>query len=458
MKILQIVHDFLPRHAAGAEIYAHALSKQLQARGHQLAIFCTEHHPGYTPYAMTEREYDGLHVVEMINNHCHDRFEETYDNPKVDEAFRKIYSAFEPDVVHVHSLMYHSINLLSIIKETHTPVVHTLHDFWFSCEQGGKRLRPDGVLCPEVVPETCARCLATAPTIPGKATQFAYQMFLSFRWMSGMNWAHPAAWLRRKFARESGPPPALVNDMSLADAVRQRNERMLEKLRLVDRFLCPSVFMRDQVVQFGIDPGSAQVSGYGFDHSRFASVERTRGEGIRFGFIGTLAPLKGADVLIEAFGQLDRPGTGLTVYGSLSMYPAYAKKLQSMAQGCAVVFKDAYEPEAVAEVFSNLDVLVVPSVWFENQPLSIQEAFMAQVPVITSRLGGMAELISDGENGLLFEPGDAADLAEKMRQVVDNPGLLARLAASVQSVKTIEEDADAIQALYEELVRSSGSP
>jgi glycosyltransferase involved in cell wall biosynthesis len=94
---------------------------------------------------------------------------------------------------------------------------------------------------------------------------------------------------------------------------------------------------------------------------------------------------------------------------------------------------------------------VVPSVWLENSPFVIKEAFAAGLPVVASNLGGMAEMVSDGHNGLLFEPGDAADLRRALHRLLNEPGLLERLREGIPRVRTIDEDAAWTSAFYGDL-------
>ena len=101
---------------------------------------------------------------------------------------------------------------------------------------------------------------------------------------------------------------------------------------------------------------------------------------------------------------------------------------------------------------ASLDALVVPSVWIENAPFVIKEAFAAGVPVVASNLGGMAELVEDGRNGLLFSAGDSADLRRVLTRLLDEPALLATLRAGLPRVRTIDEDAAWTQSVYEEVL------
>ena len=106
-------------------------------------------------------------------------------------------------------------------------------------------------------------------------------------------------------------------------------------------------------------------------------------------------------------------------------------------------------------VLADLDVVIVPSIWIENAPFIIREAFAARVPVIASNLGGMAEMVRDGIDGLLFTPGDAAALAAVLSRLLDEPLLLPALRTGIRIPMSIEEDAAALRQMY---VRVGANP
>ena len=100
----------------------------------------------------------------------------------------------------------------------------------------------------------------------------------------------------------------------------------------------------------------------------------------------------------------------------------------------------------------GLDVIVVPSIWFENRPTVIMEAFANGVPVIAANMGGMAEMVEHGVDGLLFEPGNAHDLALQLGTIVDHPANLQSLRAGIKAVKTAAEEFEQIERVYAELL------
>ena len=107
---------------------------------------------------------------------------------------------------------------------------------------------------------------------------------------------------------------------------------------------------------------------------------------------------------------------------------------------------------AIGSVLAKIDVLVIPSLWYENSPLTIHEAYLAGIPVIVTDNGGMAELVSDGLSGLHFRRGDVADLRAKIQRFLDEPELHGRLVRGIPAVKTIADDAATMEGRYRKLL------
>src|SRR5262249_43831079 len=126
-------------------------------------------------------------------------------------------------------------------------------------------------------------------------------------------------------------------------------------------------------------------------------VRKDTSRPVRFGYIGALHAHKGVDLLLEAFNEL-KCGATLSIYGSVFGSPVsqnYWQRVQAQ-QLSNIAFHGAYKNQDVGEILSEIDVIIVPSVWYENSPLTIHEAFMAGVPVITADQGGMAEAVRNG--------------------------------------------------------------
>jgi glycosyltransferase involved in cell wall biosynthesis len=122
-----------------------------------------------------------------------------------------------------------------------------------------------------------------------------------------------------------------------------------------------------------------------------------------------------------------------------------------------VHFRGAFPNEQAADVYSRFDLLVVPSLWPENSPLVIHEAFMASVPVVAARIGGIPELIHDGVDGVLYDAHSASSLADALRGLILRPDRIADMASRAPHVKSIEEDAKDWERRYESALQEARS-
>jgi len=153
---------------------------------------------------------------------------------------------------------------------------------------------------------------------------------------------------------------------------------------------------------------------------------------------------------VEAFRRLDAGGRArLDLYGRLDFAPPYGDELQAAARGVeGIHFRGAFPHGEIARVLGEMDVLVIPSVWYENSPLVLLTALAARLPVIVSDMGGLTELVRDRENGLVTPAGDPAALAAALARCLGEPELLPRLSRTLPPVKSIETYADELLARY----------
>jgi glycosyltransferase involved in cell wall biosynthesis len=147
-----------------------------------------------------------------------------------------------------------------------------------------------------------------------------------------------------------------------------------------------------------------------------ASIERKVDKTyINFGFIGGLMPFKGIELLLKTYLKIKKPNYRLFVAGS-GKY-GYDDYLKSTYKDDSIIFMGRVEPKSF---FEKVDVVIVPSTWYENFPGVIVESFAFGIPVIGSNIGGIPELIKEGLNGIVFDPYKENDLEEKMIEFENN--------------------------------------
>jgi glycosyltransferase involved in cell wall biosynthesis len=445
MRILHAIHDFLPRHRAGSEIYAFELARELSKRA-DVFILAAEYDPTTAHGTIRWRVYDGLTVVELVNNWEFQHFEETYSSERINAQLRHVIDATNPDVLHVHNLLNLSFDLPRIAKERSIATVATLHDYTLVCVSGGQRVHvADAHVCTTIDADRCARCFQESALsrqlAAGRVTRGVAGRALG---AAGLLVHRLAPSLAASAARALDGP-----DVSAGD-IRRRLAYARHVLETIDLVVAPSASMADEFVRLGAAPDRMEVSDYGFVPMLAAPERRReRHEPLRIGFVGTLVWHKGAHVLIDAARTL----TGsfeVHMHGDTKVFPEYVSGLRKAAGG-RITFHGGFDRDRVEEVYRSLDVLVVPSLWPENSPLVIHEAFMRCVPVVGARIGGVPELVRDNVNGLLYDPFSTESLHACLQRLIDDRDLVHTLGAHASAVKTIEDDAREWEARYRDV-------
>jgi glycosyltransferase involved in cell wall biosynthesis len=160
--------------------------------------------------------------------------------------------------------------------------------------------------------------------------------------------------------------------------------------------------------------------------------------------------------LIAAVQQIEEDRIDLRIIGPVVGDRSYLAECRSgSADKANIHFVGSIGSNEIPSIYETLDVLVVPSLWNECSPLTIQEAFMSGVPVVASDIGGMREMIEHDVSGLLFPMGDVDALASALRQLCDDENLRQRLADGVPDVCSLADHAAELRSLYAEALGGS---
>ena len=444
MRILFALHQFFPESRAGVELVTLGLAKELKARGHEPFVLAAKRSGpgGLRPHETEDYEHEGIPVrrVGRPEEGPSRPFRLNYENEEMARRAREYALEVRPDVVHAMHLQGLSASVVPAFEELGLPVVFTAADFWTVCPVVDLR-RHDGAMCEGPARHHCVRCIASRnpdPRIRRRADL-------------------PGAAVRAADLLSMTPVSRLSGALRQVADVRERPGRIREGMEGVDRVLAYTRLTGRLLGKNGIGGDKTVVSPYGIDAARLREARDARrpSDALRVGFVGTLAPHKGPDLPVRAFralpGDLDAT---LRVHGGGEGYEDYVAGLRELAAGDRRVgLGGAFAKEDLGRVLAGMDVLVVPSRWYENAPGVIFEAFAAGLPVVATDLGGMSEFVRHGENGLLFPPNDAGALAGLLRRLAEEPGLLEGLRGGVPPVKTVGEYAGELEELYASLRR-----
>ena len=428
MRITLVVHQFPPRYFTGTEQYALAVGKELQRRGHDVDVFTLD--PAFgseDPLWRESREVvDGLPVRRisfwMMLGRDWARME--YRHPMMAEVFGRHLRERDTEVVHTFHLRHVGADLLDRVVEQGRGLVVSLTDFWFLCPRV-ILMRNDGSPCggPPDGGRGCLPCHAPD--------------------------------LARELAATGGGPVA----PDLAARVATHHDRfgyLRRRLLNAGAIVAPTAFLRGVFVANGVPEGSIVHRAYGVDTAGLGDrvkALRTGPRPLTFGFFGTFTEHKAPHLLVAAMARVTGDCRAL-LRGRTIDFPDYSRSLQeSAALDARVSIDGPYDRAELAAALAAIDVLVVPSTWHENAPFVVLEARAAGLPVLASRFGGLTEVVRDGVDGELFEPGDAADLGRRMQRLLAEPERLQRYRAAVMPPKQLTAAVAEFEALYREVAR-----
>jgi len=411
MRVLFLLHAHPDLQAGGTEIFARDLFRTLRHEGGVEGLFLagTAQHqrpssPG-TPFQAVGSEPDEL----LMWTGRFDPFNMSQlDLHGVSLPLAALLAELQPDIVHIHHLMTLGVEIVGVVRRVlpGVPIVMTLHDYYSICANDGQMVTTAGALCHAATQDACRRCFP---------------------------------------------------DRSLTD-FRLRQLHIGGALAQVDRFIAPSRFLRDRYVAWGLPASRITVLPNGLpalDPAPARILGQTGTRRDRFAFFGHINRFKGAIVALDASARLSREGVahGLALHGGTDHQAPETLARFDRARDAApdARYFGAYRRADMPRLIADADWVVFPSEWWENAPLVINEAFQHRRPVVCSNIGGAAELVQHGVNGLHFPVGDAAGLAAAMRRAIEEPGLWERLADGITPPVGIGESAARHRALYDEL-------
>jgi glycosyltransferase involved in cell wall biosynthesis len=354
------------------------------------------------------------------------------------EAWEAILDEVAPDLVDFHSLTRGlGVPHVRAAAARGARIVVTVHVPGPVCPRGtllrfGRR-PCDG----DLARQPCAACRLHGRGIPRPVATVAGALSPGLgRWIGGR--------------AGSGRLRALAG---VSGAIALHRARLREAIERADRVVAVCRWLAEALLRNGLPPAKLAVCPQGVEPQP-TTLRRARSGGPVVGYVGRYAPIKGIHVLVDAIRRLP-PDLALEchIWGSGDGPEAqrYRSALARMAAGDGRIrLHDAAEP--VSRALAELDVLVVPSVWMETGPLVVLEAFAAGVPVIGSALGGIAERVHDGVDGILVPPGDPRALARAIARLARDPGRVARLRQGIGPVRSADQAADETRRLYSEIL------
>lgn len=364
MKILQVNKFFHLN--GGSERYFFDVSAALEQAGHEVVHFSMTH-PKNVPSPYAEYFVDQIEFGEgkrTLRKAAHFLY-----STEAEKKITALVRATRPDVAHLHNIAHQlTPSIIRALKREGVPVVQTLHDYQLIC--------PNYLLFTKGSP--CERCHK--------------QKY----WQAIVN----------NCVQDSKVASALsAAEMTLHNVLLKSYEQG------VQQFIAPSRFLHDTLVRWGWDKKQVTYLPHFVEKHRAANTKKKN----QVLFIGRLTKEKGVHVLVEAARGLKNVDVLFAGTGPEESALQQIIEQEKLTHCRLLGFQDT---AALDQLIQESRAVVVPSIWFENAPMVVYESLALGTPVIASNRGGLPELIQEGKNGVLFEPGDAKTLATAIHSIL----------------------------------------
>ncbi len=382
-------------------------AKELARRGWEVSVFHAATGAGETgePYEIVESEEDGVRLL-AVHNRAHGLWDlghplRELDDPPITAAFAAALERLRPELVHFHNLHNLGAALLDQAAARGLPAFFSTHNYWLICPRA-YLLTGAGEMCGG--PGDGARCAACVQSPEGEAHRVRLRSIRA-RAGAALNACLAVSDAVRRTLIGAGYPAEMI------DVVRQGMPHADELWRRL---------------------GSTRAPG-------------RRGEELTVAFLGSAYPHKGPQLLLAAAQLTDAP-LRVQIHGEIPA--AFAEQLRAADARGVLELCGRYSPSELERVLAGVDAAALPSMWWDCAPLAAAECMAARVPLIAPRLGGLAEAVADGRDGLLFDGLDAQDLARCLERLAGERGLLERLQGGIAAPRSFGDYVDELEAYY----------
>ena len=436
-RILLACHQFFPRFYTGTETLTLEVADELTRQGYEVAILTTEpilpNDPVPDSPQIRKEIYAGYTVWKLIipdpGNPVERLDRESYDIHLIN-LFEKTLDEWNPDIVHVFHLMRLTKSFVNCIKKRGIPCYFTVTDFWLCCPTY-QLIKNDNSLCCGPKPHTCFSCLLDL-------------------YVQGMIRVPIHVKIARAYPRLAGflHPKARDCQNTLVQRIK-RHQSLLEEF---DAVFWSNNFTRDVFRENGLMSNNEYIIPFPIPEraKKVFDLEPVSSEGsLKVVFIGTLRHTKGPQILLNACRIIgNKQSIEVFIWGATDD-SNFQKELNRIAEGIDwVYFRGTFPQEMLPDVLKESHVVIIPSIWYENTPLTALSALAARRVLIVSDLGGLSGMVKDGVTGFTFPPGNAKALAQILVNLAQNRDLVCKISSVVERPNRIVDYVDQIVQVY----------
>lgn len=453
MRISYLLHQFSPKHTSPVEKYCFNLAKEMKRRGNEVSIFVYQYSKQNAKLqkGTTDMMYDGIGLREVYHNYSmkQDADEYEYYNPVIKDYADLYFKEFKPDIVHILHLKNLSASVIDSAYENKIPMIFTPTDFWTLCPNF-TLLRADFDLCRgPLLSSPCQICLGTDEDTLGQRIMEKKHQPLSMMLKEKAADSFISN-IGKKLFSKMADSMKVQKQWTGVDKQIERKDFILKKCDKIAKILAPSEFMKAVLVENGYDESKITVLPLGFDITPPEKVEKEFTEKLRIGYIGTINRHKGVHLLIQAMRGINNDNVELKIYGDFTRFHKYTQRLKTLiGHDKRILLMGTFRPDRMDEIFNEIDILAVPSLWYEHVPAVIYSAFVHKTPVLAPSFGPLTEIVQHSKNGILFWRNDPASIKEKIMGILNDMSILRKISAGMAPPKTMTEQADELLEVFE---------
>lgn len=397
-KVLFITHALPPESYGGVEVYTNNIFEEFKKSKKFFPILLTRtNQEKFWPGVVWADEKD---CQKFYINTPHVDIFNLINQDGMDDFFKEFLINTKPDIIHFEHYLHLSLKWFEIAKKTlpKSKIILTTHEYMGICPNSGQMIKTKFMgnkLCTKSSLLDCSKCF-----------------------------------------------PYLNKDI-----IKQRIINVKKYFSYIDLFTGPSEFIKNRYVEFGISKNKFIASENG--QHIFTPIKHKDHNGLKLVYIGQINKFKGLHILLDAMAKIQSKDITLDIYGKMQDDNEYNQNILNKINTLDNTnFFGPYSQDQLPEILSNYDILIVPSIWWENSPLVIQEGFMAKLPIICSDIGGMAEKVTNNINGLHFKTGDSSDLTQKILSLYKNSKKIEKLRSQIPKIKSIEDNRIELELIY----------
>jgi glycosyltransferase involved in cell wall biosynthesis len=442
VKIIHVPYCFHPDPVGGTEVYVEALARQLQDLGINVLVAAPgEQNQSYVHGELPVRRF----AVSGRMNDVSELYGE--GDPLAAAEFGKIVDEEKPDLVHLHAVTpATSVRLVRTVKRRHVPVLFTYHTPTVSCQKGALMRWKNTICDGRLDVHRCARCYLHGLGLNRIAAEIVGSLpptvgeWLGHRNLSGGVWTA----------------------LRMTELMELRHDGLRAFWGEVDHMVAVCSWVKELLLRNGVLPEKITLSRHGLCQDvdsptdDLPPVHPHPDSTLHIAFVGRMHHTKGVHVIVAAIRAAPQLNVTLDVYGIAqgAAGGSYQEKVRALAaDDPRISFRPPVPASQVVKLLKNYDALAVPSQWFETGPLVVLEAFAAGIPVIGWNIGGVAELVTHGGNGLLVEPPRVSSWTEMLQQCCDDTEKVRRLRNAIRPPRRMKTVAEEMAELYRAFVK-----